>query len=168
MSDASPHQHDGADGDDEDGERVVMSNSQRAYLSSNNSKKQLFLLCFGLTEGGTPVFDLDVEPWNSIKKRDIKPSRIEFGEEILRRSRLMSNVATDRVVHHQHKPANWSLPKCIEWLQQNPVSDQEDITFLKYEAQRVKEIILNARKKDRTMKHVKLVGSGEVIFHTCA
>ena len=37
----------------------VMSNAQKAYLESNNSKKYLFLMCFGLAEGGTPGFDLD-------------------------------------------------------------------------------------------------------------
>ena len=56
----------------------------------------------------------------------------------------MSIVATD---HAHHKPANWSLPKCIEWLQENPASDQEDIRFQKYEVQRVKEIILNAQQE---------------------
>ena len=90
------------------------------------------------------MFDLNVEPWNSIKKQDIKPSRIEFGEEIICQSRLMSNVATDCA---HHKPANWSLPKCIEWLQENPASDQEDIRFLKCEVQRVKEIIINAQQE---------------------
>ena len=90
------------------------------------------------------MFDLDVEPWTSIKKRDIKPSRVEFGEEIICQSRLMSNVATDRA---HHKPVNWSLPKCIEWLQEDLASDQEDIRFLKCQVQRVKEIILNAQRE---------------------
>ena len=78
MSNERPYQHDGAHGDDKDGDSIVMSNSQGVFLASNNSKNQLFrLMWFGLTVGGTPVFgDLDVEPWNSIKKRDIKPSRI--------------------------------------------------------------------------------------------
>ena len=31
----------------------AMSNAQQAYLESNNSKKHLFLMCFGLTDGGT-------------------------------------------------------------------------------------------------------------------
>jgi hypothetical protein len=64
----------------------IMSNAQKAYLKSNNSKKQLFLKWFGLTEGGTPVFDLDAQPWHSIKKRDIKPARIEYAEEIRQRN----------------------------------------------------------------------------------
>ena len=66
MSDESPHPLDEADGDDEDGESIAMSNAQRAYLASNNSKNQLFLMRFGLAgDGGKPVFDLDVDTWNS-------------------------------------------------------------------------------------------------------
>jgi hypothetical protein len=61
MSDESPHQRDGAYHDDEEGESIAMSNSQRAYLASNNSKKQLFLMCFGLKVGGSPVFDIKTQ-----------------------------------------------------------------------------------------------------------
>ena len=130
MSNESHHQlgDDEAEESDHDADLEddgnIISNAQRAYLENKNSKKQLFLMCFGLTEeGGIPVLDLDAEPWNAIKKRDIKPSRVEFGEEIIRRSRLMCNA--DRVVHH--KPANWSLAKCVQWLQVHPVFDQEEI-----------------------------------------
>jgi hypothetical protein len=59
----------------------IISNAQKAYLESNNSKKQLFLMCFGLAEDNkerTPMLDLDAEPWNAIKKRDIKPTRMEY------------------------------------------------------------------------------------------
>ena len=83
-----------ADLEGDDGSMISMSNAQRAYLESNNSKKQLFLMCFGLTdEGGIPVFDLDTEPWNAIKKRDIKPARVEYASEIIRRSNSMSTAA---------------------------------------------------------------------------
>ena len=74
-------------------------------------------MCFGLTEdddGGTPVLDDDAEPWNGIKKQDIKPIRIEYTEKITQRISLMF-TESDRV--HQHKPAHWSLAKCIQWLQ---------------------------------------------------
>ena len=86
MSNESRHQHDEEDGvDHKDDASIKVSNSQRAYQASNESKKQLFLMCLGLTEKGTPVFDLDAAPWRDIKKREIKPSRIALGEEIRRR-----------------------------------------------------------------------------------
>ena len=138
------------DGDVEDDHGNVISNAQRAYLDNNNSKTQLFLMCFGLTdddEGRTPILDLDAEPWNAIKKRDIKPTRTEYAEEIIRRIKLMSSAADQ--VHHQHKPANWSLAKCMEWLQLHPIVDQQDILFLKNETCRVKTVILNAEQERR-------------------
>ena len=42
-----------------DNDESSTSNAQKAYLESNNSKKQLFLMCFGLAEEGIPVFDLN-------------------------------------------------------------------------------------------------------------
>ncbi len=91
------------------------------------------------------MFDLVAQPWHSIKKRYIKPARIEYAEEIRRRSKLMSNA----VDCFHHKPANWSLTKCIEWLQEHPVPDQQDVLFLKNEGTRVKEIILSAQQKQQ-------------------
>ena len=87
MSNAQDHaectlhnDEDKADADDNNDE--TMSNAQQeAYLESNNSKKHLFLMCFGLTEGGTLVFDLAAEPWNTIRKRDIKATRVEYADE---------------------------------------------------------------------------------------
>ena len=67
-----------ADLEHHDPERSIVSNAETTYLESNNSKKQLFLMCFGLAEdGGTPVLDIGSEPWKAIKKRDITPSRME-------------------------------------------------------------------------------------------
>jgi hypothetical protein len=74
-------------------------------LESNNIKKQLFLMCFGLTdddEGGTPMLDLDAEPWNAIKKQDIKPTRMEYAEKIIWHIKLMFTAA-DQVQHHLKK-----------------------------------------------------------------
>ena len=134
----------------EDNESII-SNAQRAYLESNNSKKQLFLMCLGLTEddeGGSPMLNLDAEPWNTVKKRDIKPTRLDCVEEILRRIKDMaSTTAAGRA--HQHKPANWGLNKCMEWLQEHPLVDEQDISFLKNEVYRVKAVILNAQQEQQ-------------------
>jgi hypothetical protein len=105
-----------------------VSNAQNAYLESNNCKKQLFLICFGLTKGWTLVFDLDAQPWHSFKKRDIKPARIEYAEEIRRHSKLT---------------------KCIKWLQEHPVLDQQYVSFLKNEVTRVKDIILSTQQEQQ-------------------
>jgi hypothetical protein len=99
----------------------AMSNAQQAYLESNNSKKHLFLMCFGLTDGGTPVFDPATEPWNTIRKRDIKATRVKYANKVIR------HTGGDC----SHKTANWSLTKCILWLEQHPLTDKHDILFKK-------------------------------------
>ena len=85
----------GRDADLEDDGNII-SNAQRAYLESNNSKKQLFLMCCGLAEDNeerTPMLDLDTELWNAIKKQDIKPTRMEYAQEIIWRIKLMFTAA---------------------------------------------------------------------------
>ena len=85
-------QHDEEDDeDDEDDDSLSVSNAQKVYQESNNSKKQLFLMCVGLTDGGSSLFDLDAEPWNTIKKQDIKPTRSEYADEVRRRGNLLSS-----------------------------------------------------------------------------
>jgi hypothetical protein len=96
-----------------------------------------FLMCFGLTEGGTPVFDLATVPWNTIRKRDTKPTRVNYAGEVIRRS------GRDR----SRKTANWSLTKCIKWLEQHPLTDNQEILFLKNKVQRVKTIILISQQE---------------------
>jgi hypothetical protein len=112
------------------------------YLESNNSKQQLFLMCALLMDGGSSIFDLDAEPWNTIKKRDIKPTRSEYADEVRWRGNLLSGG-----VGRIHKTANWSATKCIEWLDAHPLKDEQDILFLKNEVRRVKAIILNAQQE---------------------
>ena len=105
------------------------------------------------------MFDLDAEIWHSIKKRDIKPARIEYAEEICRQSKLMSS-AIDRV---HHKPANWSLTKCIKWLQEHPVVDPQDAVFLKNEVNRVKDITLNDQQEQQG-EEARPAGQGRIPY----
>ncbi len=99
-------------------------------------------------EERTPMLYLDAEPWNAIKKRDIKPTRMEYGQEIIRRIKLMFTAA-DRVHQQHNKPAKWSLAKCMEWLQLNPIMDQQDFLFLKNVISQEKSVILNAEQERR-------------------
>ena len=67
------------------GERI--SEANRVYLTHDNSKKQLYLLCVGLKDdAGVALFDIEMTPWKSLKKRDIKPTRAEYAKEVLRHS----------------------------------------------------------------------------------
>ena len=116
------------------------STAEKAYVESNNSKKQLFLMCVGLTHGGRSVFDLDAEPWNTIRKRDIKPTRVEYAQEVSRRGALLD-------MQRSPKAANWGSNKCIRWLEEHPPKDEQDILFLKNEVQRLKAIVLEAHQE---------------------
>ena len=69
-------------------------------------------MCVSLMDGGSSIFDLEAEPWNTIKKRDIKPTRLEYAGEVHRRGNLSSTGIL--------KTANWSATKCFEWLQAHP------------------------------------------------
>lgn len=99
-----------SDEDIEENDGVILSNAQKVYLESNNCKKQLYLMCVGLMDGGSSIFDVDAEPWKTIKKRDIKPTRAEFVEEVRRRGNLFSIADL--------KPANWPIP-LLRWLRMN-------------------------------------------------
>jgi hypothetical protein len=53
-------------------------------------------MCCGLAEDNeerTPMLDLDTELWNAIKKQDIKPTRMEYAQEIIWRIKLMFTAA---------------------------------------------------------------------------
>ena len=46
-----------------------ISEAKRAYVSEN-SKKQLYLLCIGIKDDdGAAIFDLEMQPWKSLKKK---------------------------------------------------------------------------------------------------
>jgi hypothetical protein len=99
------------------------SSAEKAYIESNNSKKQLFLMCVSLTDRGcSSVFDLDADPWKLIKKQDIKPTRFEYAMEVCRRGTIFE-------IQHIPKTANWSPMKCIEWREVNPIKDELDVLF---------------------------------------
>ena len=90
-----------------------LSNTKKVYLesNSNSSKKLLFLMCVSLMDGGSATYDLDEEPWNALKKQDIKPARLEYADEVCQHGNFMSDG-----VNCIHKPANWSVTKCIECI----------------------------------------------------
>jgi hypothetical protein len=47
--------------------------AKRIYLQSSNSKKVLYLLCLGLKDDDSvSLFDIELEPWNTLKKREFK------------------------------------------------------------------------------------------------
>jgi hypothetical protein len=113
---------------------------KKVYLESINSKKLLFLMSVGLTDQGCSIFYLDRDPWNTLKKRDIKPSRSEYAQEVCRRCILLN-------IQPIPKTANWGSRKCIEWLTTNPLTDEQDVLFLKNEVQKI-EVLINQAQQE--------------------
>jgi hypothetical protein len=91
---------------------------------------------------------------------------MKYAEEIIWLIKLMFTAADQ--VHHQHKPANWSLAKWIEWLKPNPIVDQQGISFLKNEISRVKSEILNAEQERWDEEARQAIGQWRVLFHISA
>ena len=81
-----------------------------------------------------PIFDLDVEPWNGIKKRDIKPAKLEYACEVMRCAEFLIEDRT-----RPPKAANWPTQRSTEWLEENPIRDEADVSFLKSEISRIKD-----------------------------
>jgi hypothetical protein len=123
--------------------------AEQAYILTNNSKKTLLLLCIGLSttnDDGTAAsfFDIDQDPWKSSlknwKRSKLKPTRIEFTEEVARR-------ATSFNMRKLPRSQNWSTDKCTRWLQQHPITNETDILFLKKETERLRSILTLANEE---------------------
>ena len=95
-----------ARGDQEAGD----SSAKRRYLMSDgDNKKQLLLMCVGLTgDDGKALFDLDEQPWKSLKKRDLKPSGMEYLQEVSRRANALNLIKIP-------KCKNWSAGNSLAW-----------------------------------------------------
>jgi hypothetical protein len=105
-----------------------LSPAERNYNEKEYSKRVLFSMCIGLkTPTGNPLVDLSMAPWSTLKKKKlIKPSLKDLIEEIGRRS----------TVEGHPRCANWQQKRCKDWLEKNPIIEDEDVEFLKRETNR--------------------------------
>ena len=115
------------------------SASEQVYVNSGNQKKVLYILCCGLllsdTHKDTPLFSLDTEPWSLMPKTDVpRPVNADFAKEVVRRAEILR-------MHPTPRPLNWPKTQKIEWLEANPIQDNNDILFLRDEVSRVKHIM---------------------------
>ena len=106
------------------------------YIENGNSKKTLYLLCVGLlTAEGKSLLDIDQTPWSTIKKREIKPNQAEFVKEVKRRHE------TEYSAEKKPHPKNWATDKCFSWLREHPILNSADIEFLKFEVDRLSQVV---------------------------
>ena len=54
-----------------EGHKPTISEAQRVYLDSNNSKKQLYLLSLGINDDDDiSIHNIDLVPWKDISRRN--------------------------------------------------------------------------------------------------
>ena len=134
--------------------------SEQVYIDSENEKKILFLLCIGLREHDNkqPLFPLESEPWSLLPKTSfLRPKNSDYVNEITRRARLFNIVPIPR-------PSNWTRGQTLEWLEQNPVCEVNDIEFLSNEVARLQDVLSRAQQQhdgeNGTASSRRAVGSG--------
>jgi hypothetical protein len=105
--------------------------AEHRYIEKGGSIDCLVVLCMGLKDGDKALLDLDEEPFaslgNRIGKRSLKPKIDLIRSEVLRRS-------------PREKPKNWTLTKATKWLNDNPITDEADVNFLRTEVENVKNL----------------------------
>lgn len=131
--------------------------SHEVYVNSGNQKKVLFLVCLGLCVSETddaPLFSFESEPWSRLPKTEmLRPVNVDFAKEVVRRSRLLR-------IHPTPRPLNWPKSQKIEWLEANPVQDSIDISFLRGEVSRLKEILERSLADEQQQR--ELLGLGGI------
>jgi hypothetical protein len=132
--------------------------SEQVYVESGNDKKVLYLLCVGLRlsddEDSPFLLCFDTEPWSTLPRNVMRPKNADFGKEIGRRSEVLSIIPTPR-------PLNWSKSQKLQWLQANPIRHATDISFLRSEVLRLKEVLVTmAAEQEQQQQQQQLLGLG--------
>ena len=101
---------------------------QELYEHRNCSFKVLVLLCHELLDSdGNPLFEEITVPWKSMKVSSYYPTSNEFEGMIERRWNAFASAGQSTFLP---LPEQWSLPKELMWLNNNPITNDGDIAFL--------------------------------------
>jgi hypothetical protein len=143
--------------------------AENYYKKEGSSLKLLVAMCHGLRDNGDDnnlVLDLTANPWKSLPVMQIRPSREFYANEVLRRCASMPAAASDDGGGGKKnkkkvgpRPKQWSLSKIQEWLEDHPILNSVDISFLKQEVASRKEVLEAARKEEEE-DNARLVGAG--------
>ena len=100
--------------------------SELFYVSHGRSLKALSILCQGLVdELGDPLVVYSILPWNSAGKSSIvKPNAIDLRAEVLHRTALSDILIAPC-------PKAWTITRATEWLNEHPITGEDDIAFIK-------------------------------------
>jgi hypothetical protein len=107
-------------------DQSTLDPTKAALLKLDNSVLGLVVLCHGLkNESGEDLIDINVDPWKTMPRESVKPKAKMFQDEVMRRH--------DAFNLNSPKPRtkNWPVEKCQKWLSDNPITNMEEIEFLK-------------------------------------
>jgi hypothetical protein len=110
--------------------------SEQYYLSESNDKKELLCICVGLGVG-----DWNSEPYASASgKQHFKPSRTDLQKEALCRYEVPG-------LTRKPSPSGWGITACLTYLNQNPITDPEDVTFIKAREQNFRALLVRTQEE---------------------
>jgi hypothetical protein len=124
----------------------TISAAEEYYTASGCCKRVLFAMCLGLTkksnaghdDDDTPLIYLEVDPWRTVRKSEIKAGRKELAAEIQRRS------LTYHPAEKIPRVTSYSMTKCFQWLLDHPIPCTTDVLFLRHETNRYRRTIILA------------------------
>lgn len=131
---------------------------EQLYNEASKQKMLLVVFTIGLkaSDGSEEsLLNLEEEPWKSQAPRSVKPTAKKMKDEVVRRSKKQSIVPTP-------KPAYWPMNKLQEWLEKNPIVDDADVAFLRYETKRVTDIFTLAANDEEYVTNNVPIGANWV------
>jgi len=92
----------------------------------NRSLKSLAILSLGVNnDDGSPLFDPSVLPWSAA----LRPSALKMTANDLRNEVKRHCVAGN--VPNAPRPNQWTVAKCTDWLEKNPIVADDEIAYIK-------------------------------------
>ncbi|CAB9521959.1 hypothetical protein SEMRO_1254_G256390.1 [Seminavis robusta] len=127
----------------------VVGPTERYYKCSGEKAAELMGMGIGLKTGDLrEVGNVDIEPYCSMKlKKKVTPTQRHMVEEIRRRCILEGE--------EEPKCKCWEKKKCIQWLQQHPITDTQDIAFVIKEEKKLFDLVTKALLEKPTDKKEK-------------
>ena len=102
------------------------------------------------------ILDIDASPWESINRNNIKPLLKHYHAEIIRRHEHGVRLRR-RSKSSGPRPRSWTILKCQEWLNNNPITTTADKEFL-VQTVNSRKAILEAAQAEKANEDDKLEG----------
>ena len=124
------------------------------YLCHRNSKPMLFAMAIGLTskDGTRKLYDITEDPYKSLsQKSSYYCGGVHMKSEMKRRALVFGMK--------EPRNKNYDNAKCRTWLEQHPITNLEDITFIVEEEEKTLNILLAAVKEKEQQEQERLLNA---------